>query len=292
MAGLMVGQTACPGNRVVDDPAPPLGPAGDADGRTADARTALPRGVSAADLDRDERRVLVATLREVGDPCGGAGRLFDRLDAEAPCPLATALGQLAVVKVSQGLAARQVVHALRDEQARRSRRATFDVASAPAWGDPSKARHVIVEFFDFECPYCAMAGERVRELAGEHGAVVYAKMLPLARIHKHAMAAARAALAAHRQGQFWAVSDALFARQRDLHTAPIDSPVVRDIVRTVRAVDQDRFDADLRDPALTADIERDVAEARRAAVDGTPTFFVDDVMVEFDDLERALEAAP
>jgi len=299
LTGLMVSQCVCQNNRP-DAPAPggaetapsPGGPAADAGAAPRRAAIALPAALDTRDLDADERQVLHDVLSEQYDPCGKPKSFLESLEDPETCPLAGQLGALAVTKVSQGLSKRQIARALLEEQARRANRATFDLAATPVWGDPAKARHVVVEFFDFECPYCKIASERVRALAKQHGAALYAKMLPLTKIHKQAMPAALAARAAHRQGQFWAVYEALFARQEELHAAPAGSSLVRDIVRTVSAIDQERFDRDLADPALKTEIAADVAESEKAQVDGTPTFFVDGMMVEYDALEQALKAAP
>jgi protein-disulfide isomerase len=91
------------------------------------------------------------------------------------------------------------------------------IGDSPRTGSES-LRLVLVEFSDFQCPFCARAHQTLKEFMARHGdevTLVY-KHLPLTSIHPEAMAAARAAWAAHRQGKFWEFHDELFANQSQL----------------------------------------------------------------------------
>jgi len=294
LVGLMVGQCTCQNNRP-DDPAvgsapttpPPGGPARDDGPRVAPSQIVLPPSLGTGDLDQDEKQVLFEVLSEQYDPCGKPKSFLESLNDPKTCELAQTLGALAVQKVSQGFSKRQIARALLEEQARRATKMTFNVDDGPYFGDPKTPSHVIVEFFDFECPHCKIASGPVRELTTKYGAVLYPKFFPLARIHKHAQEAALAALAAFRQGKFWEAYEAIFDHQDELHVAPEGSGIVRRIMTGV-GLDMDRYDKDMKDPASAARVARDVAEADQAQLDGTPTFFVDGTLVDYEALEQAL----
>ncbi|WP_338742764.1 Na+/H+ antiporter NhaA [Actinomadura luteofluorescens] len=134
---------------------------------------------------------------------------------------------------------------------------------------PAKAPVTVVEYGDFECPYCGRAEPVVRELLADHGDVRYVwRHLPLNDIHPRAQLAAEAAEAAASQGRFWEMHDLLLDRQEAL------SP--RDLVRYAGEIglDVDRFRADLRRHAGAGRIAEDVDSADLSGVSGTPTFFV------------------
>lgn len=136
-------------------------------------------------------------------------------------------------------------------------------------GDP-EAPLTVVEFLDFECPFCARTTGMWKDLHEHFGDRVryVARHLPLDGPHPHARAAAVAAEAAGRQGKFWEMHDVLFAHQQ--HLEPDD-------LRRYAAdlgLDLERFDADLRDPEVMALVERDERSAHDSGARGTPTFFL------------------
>jgi len=283
-ASVMLGQCVCQNNRP-DDPHGVHGP-DERPPAAASPEVELPPSLDVSELDADERAILHEVLTEQYDPCGSPRSFLESLADPAPCALARELGDLAVTRVAQGLSARLVGRALLQELGRRATRVELDVSNAPAWGDPGTSSRVLVKFTDFECPHCRTASQPAKDLAQRHGAVLYVKMMPL-RHHKHAREAARAALAADRQGRFWQVYDLFFAQQERIRA---DASAIRELVAEA-GVDMARFDDDMADPALKALLERDITEAAEAGVTGTPTFFVDGFMVDFKDLSQALAAA-
>ena len=137
-------------------------------------------------------------------------------------------------------------------------------------GEPDAA-HTVVEYLDFECPFCARAtgmGAELREHFGDRVRYVV-RHLPLEDVHPHAYLAAVAAEAAHRQGRFWEMHDVLFAHQSRLE--PDD---LREHAAAI-GLDLERFDADLTDEALHARVRADEASAAASGARGTPTFFLD-----------------
>jgi len=130
---------------------------------------------------------------------------------------------------------------------------------------------VVVEFSDFQCPYCAKAHEALKAFMERHGkevTFVY-KNFPLTQIHPQALPAARAAWAAGRQGQFWAYHDALFANQ-----ARLGEPLYGEIANNLK-LDLPRFDRDRKGPASLQAIQMEVDQAEALGLQGTPTVVMD-----------------
>jgi Na+/H+ antiporter NhaA len=128
----------------------------------------------------------------------------------------------------------------------------------------------LVEYGDFECPYCGRAEPVLRELVSELGADLcfVFRHLPLPDVHEHAQLAAEAAEAAAAQGRFWEMHDKLMTHQDAL--APDDLMRYADEL----GLDVDRFWEDARTRRFAPRVARDVASADRSGVAGTPTFFV------------------
>jgi protein-disulfide isomerase len=134
---------------------------------------------------------------------------------------------------------------------------------------PMNASVTVVEYGDFECPYCGQAEPVVRELLADFGDLRYVwRHLPLSDVHPHAQLAAEAAESAAAQGAFWPMRDLLFTRQ--------DALSAKDLVRYAEEIglDVERFREDLRTHAHAGRVAEDVDSADLSGVSGTPTFFV------------------
>jgi protein-disulfide isomerase len=126
----------------------------------------------------------------------------------------------------------------------------------------------VIEFGDFECPYCGQAEPVVRDLL-EDGNVRYVwRHLPLADVHPRAPLAAEAAEAAAAQGAFWPMHDLLLNRQDALTPAHLLQYALE------LGLDVDRFRDDLRQGTHQARVAQDVESADLSGVAGTPTFFI------------------
>ncbi|WP_278235702.1 Na+/H+ antiporter NhaA [Isoptericola sp. AK164] len=139
-------------------------------------------------------------------------------------------------------------------------------------GEPD-APHTIVEYLDYECPFCARATGMWRDLRDElDGRVRYVvRHLPLDDVHQHAHLAAVAAEAAHRQGRFWDMHHHLFA-----HQSRLEAEDLRGYADEL-GLDVEQFDADLADESLHARVRDHAESARLSGARGTPTFFLDGV---------------
>jgi Na+/H+ antiporter NhaA len=135
---------------------------------------------------------------------------------------------------------------------------------------PANAPVTMVEYADFECPYCGQAEPAVRSLLQEFGHDVrYVwRHLPLTDVHPHAQLAAEAAEAAAAQGAFWEMHDLLLAHQGALS--------FRDLTGYAGSLelDAERFASDLRGHEGAERVRQDTDSADLSGVSGTPTFFV------------------
>jgi Na+/H+ antiporter NhaA len=135
---------------------------------------------------------------------------------------------------------------------------------------PELAPVTVVEYGDFQCPYCGRAEPVIRELLTEFGDVRYVwRHLPLQDVHPRAQLAAEAAEAAAEQGAFWPMHDLLLERQDDLRP----DALVR--YAGELGLDTERFERELREHVHTRRVAEDVDSADLSGVSGTPTFFVD-----------------
>jgi protein-disulfide isomerase len=155
---------------------------------------------------------------------------------------------------------------------------------------PERAPVTVVEYGDFECPYCGQAEPVVRELLADFGDVRYVfRHLPLNDVHPHAQLASEGAEAAARQGKFWDMHDLLMEHQGAL--------TPKDLAHYAADLHLDvaRFTEDLRKHSGAARVAEDVDSADLSGVTGTPTFFINDKRhygaYDIDTLSEAVRSA-
>lgn len=164
-----------------------------------------------------------------------------------------------------------------------------EVGDAPIKGSDD-AIVTIVEWSDFQCPFCNRVTPTLEQIEKEYGDKVRIafKHMPLS-IHPQAMQAHAAAEAAHRQGKFWEMHDRIFANQRDLSEATLERHA-REI-----GLDMERFARDLDDARLKQRIESDLQQASKLGVTGTPSFFINGKYLSgaqpFPNFKRMIDAA-
>jgi protein-disulfide isomerase len=142
------------------------------------------------------------------------------------------------------------------------------VDGAPMKG-PASGRITVVEFSDFECPYCSKAAAKVDAVLQAYPndvRLVY-KQYPLST-HPHARMAAEAALAAHAQNKFWPMHDKLFANSKRLSDATVLA-AAKEI-----GLDLTKFQTDLKSAKVKQIVDKDIADGDKAQVSGTPTIFI------------------
>ncbi|MFN7940893.1 MAG: thioredoxin domain-containing protein [Thermoanaerobaculia bacterium] len=161
-------------------------------------------------------------------------------------------------------------------------------ADSPAKG-PANAPVVLIEFSDFQCPYCSRVAPDLHKAIDTYGdklRVVF-RQFPL-NIHPMAPKAAEAALCAHEQGKFWEMHDAMFANQQKLQ--------VDDLKATAKGlgINAEQFNACLDGSKFKSKVDADVADGSKVGVTGTPAMFVNGIAISgavpFAELAKTIDA--
>ena len=156
-----------------------------------------------------------------------------------------------------------------DEQGRLS----VPVSDSDHIAGPSDAPVTLVEYGDFECPYCGQAYpivKQVQDQMGDRLRFVF-RNFPLGQIHPHAERAAETAEAAGDQGKFWEMHSKLFENQRALHLKSLLSYAAH------IGLDVGRVKGELSEGAHTERVQQHFMSGVRSGVNGTPTFFINGV---------------
>ena len=135
---------------------------------------------------------------------------------------------------------------------------------------PANAAVTLVEYGDYQCPYCAEAYpivKQIQQALGDQLQFVF-RNFPLTTVHPDAAQAAEAAESAGAQGKFWEMHDLLFSHQHDLEDEDLERYAVQ------LELDLDRFRADLASPDVQRRIDADRQKGHRVGVQGTPTIFI------------------
>jgi len=244
-------------------PAPPTGPA------PLDW-SSIPATVGAESLPPAQKVVLGRVLEESFCYCGCPHTLLGCLTGHAGCEHAPRMAALAARLAGLGLAASDIQRSLADYYASfdRPKRAKLDVtAFGPPLGDPA-APITIVEFSDFQCPFCKQFRSKLEAFVERNKGRVklYYKPFPLQN-HPRAMEAAEAAEWARDQGIFWAFHDALYENAKALDDDSLAALATR------LGKDGEDLKKSLRDQRFRAKVVDAQAEARRAGLPGTPTLY-------------------
>lgn len=169
-------------------------------------------------------------------------------------------------------------------------RLTRPVGSRDHSEGSAQAGVTLVEYGDYECPYCGAAYPIVKQVQAQLGSRLrfVFRNFPLAESHPHARHAAQAAEAAAMQGKFWEMHDMLYEHQSALDDRHLMEYAAR------LGLDQTQFRRDLSTRAATR-VREDFLDGVRSGVNGTPTFFINGIRhdgdFEFETLLAALEAA-
>ncbi len=224
------------------------------------------------DLDQlttAETLLLIDIVGAEASPCAGELSLLDSLEKPKPCEASVRALGFIYRRILEGYGREDVL----DQYVARFKQAEtvdIDISGSPDTG-PAGARVTIVVFSDFGCPYCRKAAGMLADLKDafpEDVRIVYLH-LPLTDLHPDAMNAAVAAAAAHMQGQFWPMHDALYALEGDLDADSLEEAAED------AGLDMDRWHEDLESPDALDLVNRDVKQAQDLDLDATPTIFVD-----------------
>lgn len=221
---------------------------------------------------------LVQLLNRAPSPCEkyarrGLSLARSLVDPEASCGLEGAQVSLARAALHSFDSIEEAIAVLRVE-----RRMDPDITGRPRRGNPDAAV-VLVEYSDFQCPYCVRAHDKITKLmAGRDDIALVYKHLPL-RMHPAAVPAAIAAEAAAEQGKFWEMHDALFALGKKIgdgvdgsDPVPAEGSVYYEAQAEAIGLDLEQYRADFRSDLVRDRVDDDAEEADRLGVRGTPTF--------------------
>ncbi len=167
---------------------------------------------------------------------------------------------------------------------------TLQVLSTDRVKGPETAPVTIIEFSDFQCPYCKIASEAMKQaLAAYPDKVRFIyREFPLTQIHANAQAAAEAAECAGDQNKFWEMHDLLFANQDKLDAASISKYAVQ------LKLNKANFDSCVSTGKYKAKITADIATGTNFGVSGTPAFFINGQLMSseptVDNLKAAIDA--
>jgi protein-disulfide isomerase len=149
----------------------------------------------------------------------------------------------------------------------------------------------LVEFSDFQCPACFSVQAPLKQILDKYGdkvTFVY-RHFPLSSIHKNAQLAAQAAEAAHLQGKFFEMHDKLFANQSVWGAMSDPREEFYKYIESIE-LNKEKFIADLESQGVKDVVANDLLVATRYRLSGTPTFFVNGVKVEFNQIEAKIES--
>lgn len=235
--------------------------------------TDLPQ-VDLSGLSAAQKKAALEALRTEPCVCGCGLQLAECRTKDPSCADSRNLAAIVVKAVKEGKDPEQAL-ADSDLVKRRSGNSKLledpikiPVAGAPARG-PANARITLVEFSDFECPFCARAAAKLEEIQKAYPKdvrLIY-KEYPL-ESHPHARVAAQAALAAQAQGKFWPMHDQLFAGSRRLSAETING-----FAKQI-GLDMRKFESDIHSPGISKAVEKDIADGDTAQVEATPTVFI------------------
>jgi protein-disulfide isomerase len=220
-----------------------------------------------------QKKAVLKILREEDCSCQCGMKTAECIMKDQNCSYSRALAKIAIQGVKDGKALMEISK-LMDASPKAHRPKLLEdpvkiaVDGSPVKG-PADAKITLVEFSDFECPFCSAAEKQVETIMAAYPKdvkLIY-KQFPLS-MHPHAELAAAASLAARDQGKFWEMYDALFKNYRMLSRTKI--------LALAKELDLDmpKFTSDLDSGKYKATIQKDMADGDAAGVYGTPAFYI------------------
>jgi protein-disulfide isomerase len=232
-------------------------------------------GLDFSGLSAVQKTTALKILREHGCSCGCNMKLAECRAVDPSCSYSSNLAMVILDALKQGKSEAQAIAAADTSnwahaQAQKilDNPVSIPIAGAPVLG-PQNAPVTIVEFSDFQCPYCVAAEPEITSLLKAYPRQVrfIFKEFPL-EIHSQADLAAAAAIAANKQGKFWIMHDAMFANHNDLSRENIL------VLAKDNGLDMKKFESDIDSTEVRETVVRDVQDGNRAGVEGTPTIFI------------------
>ncbi len=224
-----------------------------------------------------QKQKALKVMREFGCTCGCNMKVAQCRVEDPPCSQSKALSAIAISEAIAGKTEAEIAKALANSEIakRASQRdkimldpVNIPIAKSPFRG-PTTAKITLVEFSDFQCPYCAQAVGYLNEIlkAYPNDVRLVFKQYPL-EMHANARISSAAALAAHAQGKFWPMHDKMYANYKQLTRANIF------MWAKESGVDMVRFAADLDSQWIKQLVDKDYADGEKIGVEATPTVFI------------------
>ncbi len=250
-------------------------------------------GVDFLDLTPAQKQTVLKLVREQDCSCQCGMKVAECRFKDPGCYYSTSLVKIAIDNMRQGKTVAEIRAALEAGPKFKRPKLLEDPVVVPVAGSPAMgsldAKIVLIEFSDFECPYCSKAAVDVKNIMNAYPGnvrLIY-KQFPLS-MHPHAKLAAIASLAAADQGKFWQMHDLLFANFRHLSRENILT-----LAKSL-SLDMNRFTADLGSSKYEAAIAKDMQDGEAAGVAGTPAFFINGKLyngpMEFNKVQPILDA--
>jgi protein-disulfide isomerase len=242
------------------------------------------RGVDLGGLDSEEKARFDALVDSLSSPCGKAHSLRTSANSDKSCKRALFAARYVAFLIGEG-DDDTAIRELYDGRYKQRKRHEFTLAGRPHKG-PAEARVKLVEFYDYGCPACRHVAMWFQDFLSEHpnDMVLYYKQFPITG-HLNTRAASQAALAAHKQGKFDKMHEALFAMQGRHGKADLWG-----YAKTL-GLDMPKFEADY--VAVAPMVQADYDEGDKAGVMGTPTIYINgreyDAPLAYEILKRWIE---
>ena len=258
-----------------------------------------PTEIDVSSLTARERSDYNELVHSLLAPCSELPQsIIECVERHSACKACLPAGLFVRDAISRGRTPPQVEAAFRTRFDAKTVSA-IDIAGSPQRGDPN-APIVIVEWADFECPFCARAASFFEEIIKKRPGRVRTvfKYFPLSS-HPNGELTACAAAAADLQGKFWQMHDQLFENQ----STGLDSAKIHEIATKI-GLDLTKFDNDLTSDEVKRRVDKDRAEADRLGLTGTPfvwvngrnvdsrSFNLEDDLLPWIDLELTLRSEP
>jgi protein-disulfide isomerase len=220
-----------------------------------------------------QKKAVLKILREEDCTCQCGMKAAECIMKDTNCSYSRAIAKIAIQGVKDGKSLMEISK-LMDASPKAHRPklleapVTIPVDGSPVRG-PADAKITLVEFSDFECPFCSAAVKQVDILMAAYPKdvkLIY-KQFPLS-MHPHAQFAAEASLAAGEQGKFWEMYELLFKNFQRLSRANIM------LLAKQLGLDVDKFQKDIDSRKFKAVVDKDLADGEAAGVYGTPAFYI------------------
>jgi protein-disulfide isomerase len=228
--------------------------------------TSPPPGVDLTKLDEFERKVFFRVLSKESSACGKAHSLMVSVKTDKGCRKSLYAARYVARLVDGGFTDSEISESI--QKRFRGTRQNVNIVDAPAKGNPA-APVTVVEFVDYECPHCKRVQPVLRSVLDEYKdeVKVVFKHYPLSA-HANARLAAEGAVAAHKQGKFWAFNDKVWAVSENLTPAALEQ-IAKDV-----GLDLGKWQTDRESAEVQGRVDRDRNEGQGLGIDHTPTIYI------------------